>query len=182
MKNKVEIMSELKTSDGFFFLAPVLVLLSILIINDNLGFTTNEFEALLFSVRMNLLGAVILAFGIGFIAYALAGRLKMMAPSGVFMFFEGVGLVVAIIGFFAFGLAMEEIVSLPEGPYILFISLPQFITGLLIWAIGILLITFAGASTEKTEERMIFFVILVTLAVCCFVLSMLFPWEVVALG
>jgi len=172
-------MSELKTSDGFFFLAPVLVLLSILIINANLGFTTNDPDAILFSVRMNLLGAVILAFGIGFIAFALAGRLKMMVPSGVFMLFEGIGLVIAIIGFFAFGLAMEETVALPE--YTLFISLPQFITGLMIWAIGILLITFAGASTQKTEERMIFFVILVTLAVCCLVLSLLFPWEVVTI-
>jgi len=175
-------MSQLKTSDGFFFLAPVLVLLSVLIINDNLGFTTNDPDAILFSVRMNLLGAVILAFGIGFLAYALARRLKMMAPSGVFMFFEGIGLVIAIIGFFAFGLAMEETILSPTGPYTLFISLPQFITGLMIWAIGVLLITFAGASTEKAEERMIFFVILITLAVCCFVLSMLFPWEVVSIS
>jgi len=175
-------MSQLKTSDGFFFLAPVLVLLSVLIINDNLGFTTNDPDAILFSVRMNLLGAVILAFGIGFLAFALAGRLKMMAPSGVFMFFEGIGLVIAIIGFFAFGLAMEETILSPTGPYTLFISLPQFITGLMIWAIGVLLITFAGASTEKAEERMIFFVILITLAVCCFVLSMLFPWEVVSIS
>jgi hypothetical protein len=173
-------MSELKTSDGFFFLAPVLVLLSILIINDNLGFTTNELNAVLFSVRMNLLGVMILAFGIGFLAFALAGRLRMMAPSGVFMFFEGVGLVIAIVGFFAYGLAMEEIVE--TGTYTFFISLPQFITGLMIWAIGILLITFAGASTEKNEERMIFFVILVTLAVCCFVLAMLFPWEIVTIS
>jgi len=175
-------MSELKTSDGFFFLAPVLVLLSILIINDNLGFTTNDPHALLFSVRMALLGAIILAFGIGFLASALAGRLRMIAPSGVFMFFEGIGLIIAIVGFFAYGLAMEEIVNLSLGHYILLISLPQFITGLIIWAIGILLITFAGACTEKNEERMIFFVILVTLAVCCFVLSMLFPWEVVTIS
>jgi len=175
-------MSELKTSDGFFFLAPVLVLLSILIINDNLGFTTNELNALLFGVRMNLLGAIILVFGIGFLAFALAGRLRMMAPSGVFMFFEGIGLIIAIVGFFAYGLAMEEIINLVAGTYILIISLPQFISGLIIWAIGILLITFAGASTKKTEERMIFFVILVTLAVCCFVLSMLFPWEVVTIS
>ena len=173
-------MSELKTSDGFFFLAPVLVLLSILIINDNLGFTTSELDALLFSVRMNLLGAIIIAFGIGFLAFALAGRLRMLAPSGVFMFFEGIGLIIAIVGFFAYGLAMKEIIT-PMEAYILLISLPQFITGLIIWSIGILLITFAGASTEKNEERMIFFVILVTLAVCCFVLSMLFPWEVVPL-
>jgi len=173
-------MSELKTSDGFFFLAPVLVLLSILIINDNLGFTTSELDALLFSVRMNLLGAIIIAFGIGFLAFALAGRLRMLAPSGVFMFFEGIGLIIAIVGFFAYGLAMKEIIT-PVEAYILLISLPQFINGLIIWSIGILLITFAGASTEKNEERMIFFVILVTLAVCCFVLSMLFPWEVVLL-
>lgn len=173
-------MSELKTSDGFFFLAPVLVLLSTLIINDNLGFTTTEPNAILFSIRMNLLGAIILAFGIGFLAFALAGRLRMMVPSGVFMFFEGVGLVTAIVGFFAYGLAMKEIIDL--GTYILFISVPEFVTGLMIWAIGILLITFAGASTKKTEERMIFFVILVTLAVCCFVLSMLFPWEVATIS
>jgi len=175
-------MSELKTSDGFFFLAPVLALLSILIINDNLGFTTGEPNAILFSVRMNLLGALILAFGIGFLAFALAGRLRMAVPSGVFMFFEGVGLVIAIVGFFAYGLAMEEIVNHRLGQYILLISFPQFIMGLMIWATGILLITFAGACTKKTEERMIFFVILVTLAVCCFVLAMLFPWEVVTVG
>ena len=176
-------MSELKTSDGFFFLAPVLVLLSILIINDNLGFTTqppHDPYAVLFSIRLNLLGAIILAFGIGFLAFALAGRLKMMAPGGVFMLFEGIGLVIAIVGFFTYGLAMEEIIK-PPATYILFISLPHFITGLIIWAIGILLITFAGASTEKNEERMIFFVILVTLAVCCFVLAMLFPWEIVTM-
>jgi len=171
-------MSELKTSDGFFFLAPVLVLLSVLIVNDNLGFTTTDPYAVLFSVRINLLGAIILAFGIGFLAFALGSRLKMMAPSGVFMFFEGVGLVIAIVGFFTYGLAMEEITNM--GTYILSISLPLFIIGLMIWSIGILLITFAGASTERGEEQMIFFVILVTLAVCCFVLSMLFPWEVVA--
>ena len=175
-------MSELKVSDGFFFLAPVLVLLSILIINDNLGFTTIELSAVLFSVRMNLLGAIIFAFGIGFLAFALAARLRMMVPSGVFMFFEGVGLVITIVGFFAYGLAMEEIVDLLAGTYILLISLPEFFTGLIIWATGILLITFAGASTEKNEERMIFFVILVTLAVCCFVLAMLFPWEVVTIS
>jgi len=175
-------MSELKVSDGFFFLAPVLVLLSILIINDNLGFTTTELNAILFSVRMNLLGAIIFAFGIGFLAFALAARLRMMVPSGVFMFFEGVGLVITIVGFFAYGLAMEEIVDLLAGTYILLISLPEFFTGLIIWATGILLITFAGASTEKNEERMIFFVILVTLAVCCFVLAMLFPWEVVTIS
>lgn len=175
-------MSELKTSDGFFFLAPVLVLLSILIINDNLGFTTNDLNALLFSVRMALLGVIIIAFGIGFLAFALAGRLRMIVPSGVFMFFEGVGLVISIVGFFAYGLGMKEIVDPFAGLYILFISLPQFITGLIIWATGILLITFAGACTEKNEERMVFFVILVTLAVCCFVLSMLFPWEVVTIS
>ena len=97
------------------------------------------------------------------------------------MLFEGLGLVIAIIGFFTYGLAMKEIVNLPVGPYTLLISFPEFIIGLMIWAIGILLVTFAGASTEKTEERMIFFVILVTLAVCCFVLSLLFPWEVVTI-
>ena len=175
-------MSELETSDGFFFLAPVLVLLSILIINDNLGFTTIELNAVLFSVRMNLLGAIIFAFGIGFFAIALAGRLRLTVTSGVFMFFEGVGLVTAIVGFFAYGLAMEETVNLLAGTYILLISLPEFITGLIIWAIGVLLITFAGACAEKNEERMIFFVILVTLAVCCFVLAMLFPWEVVTIS
>ena len=175
-------MSELKISDGFFFLAPVLSLLSILIINDNLGFITNEPNEVLFRIRMDLLGAIILAFAIGFLASALAGRLRMMAPSGVFMFFEGVGLIIAILGFFAYGLAMKELVELGNGRYALSISLPQFISGLMIWATGILLITFAGASTKKNEERMIFFVILVTLAVCCFVLAMLFPWEVVTIS
>jgi len=175
-------MSELKTSDGFFFLSPVLVLLSILIINDNLGFTATESDAILFSIRMNLLGAIIFAFGIGFLAFAIAGRLGMRAPSGVFMFFEGVGLVITIVGFFAYGLGMKETINLLAGTHILVISLPQFITGLIIWATGILLITFAGASSDKNEERMIFFVILVTLAVCCFVLAMLFPWEVTTIS
>ena len=175
-------MSELKTSDGFFFLAPVLVLLSILIINDNLGFTTTDLNAILFSIRMNLLGVIILAFGIGFLAVALVGRLRMRASGGVFMFFEGVGLIISILGFFTYGIGMKEIVDLSAETYILLISLPQFINGIMIWAIGILLVTFAGASSEKNEERMIFFVILVTLAVCCFVLSMLFPWEIITLS
>jgi len=172
-------MAEIKATDGFFFLAPVLMLISLLIMTDNLGGSTTELWAFLFSIRMNLVAAVLFAFGIGFLAVAFALRLRLATNSGVFMFFEGTGLVTAIAGFFVYGSAMKEQLSL--GPsYTLVVSLSQFFVGLVIWAIGIFLITFAGVCTEKKEERIIFLIVLATLSICAIALSALFPLDVIA--
>jgi len=172
-------MPEIKTTDGFFFLAPVLMLISLLIMTDNLSGFTTELWAFLFSVRINLIAAVVFAFGVGFLAVASAGRFKLATNSGVFMFFEGTGLVTAIVGFFVYGSAMKEQIS--SGPsYTLVVSLYQFFVGLLVWAIGIFLITFAGACTKKREERIIFFIVLVALSVSAIALSVVFPLEVIS--
>jgi hypothetical protein len=171
-------MPEVKTTDGFFFLAPVLMLISLLIMADNLsGFTTGLSE-FLFSIRINLIAAVVFAFGVGFLAIAFAARFKLETNSGVFMFFEGTGLLTAILGFFVYGAAMREQISLPY--YVLTVSTPQFFVGLLVWAIGIFLITFAGVCTNRKEEKIIFFIVLVALSISTIALSVLFPLEVVA--
>jgi hypothetical protein len=173
-------MAEIKTTDGFFFLAPVLMLIWLLIASDNLGGVTTDLWVFLFSVRINLVAAVVFAFGVGFLAVAIAARFKLASNSGVFMFFEGAGLVTTILGFFVYGSAMKEQISL--GPsYILVISLSQFFVGLLVWAIGIFLIAFAGVCTEKKEERIIFLIVLIALSVCAIALSVLFPLEVIAI-
>jgi hypothetical protein len=166
-------MQEMKATDGFFFLAPVLMLISLLIMTDNLGGFTEELWAFLFSIRINLIAAVVFAFGAGFLAVAIAGRIKLVGNSGVFMFFEGTGLVTAILGFFVYGFAMHLLTPY----YTLDVSLTQFFVGLLVWAIGIFLITFAGVCTEKKEERMIFLIILITLTICAIALSVFFPLE-----
>lgn len=170
-------MTEIKTTDGFFFLAPVLMLISLLIMGDNLGGSTPKLWILLFSIRINLAAAVLFAFGAGFLAVAFFGRFKLAKNSGVFMFFESIGLVTAIAGFFVYGFAMKEQISL-EFDYTLIVSLSQFFVGLLIWAIGIFLITFAGLCAKKKEEKIIFFIVLVALSVCVIALSALFPLEV----
>jgi len=173
-------MTEIKTTDGFFFLAPVLMLISLLIMTDNLVGSTTELWAFLFSVRMNLIAAIVFAFGVGFLAVAFAGRFKLAKNSGVFMFFEGTGLVIAIVGFFVYGSAMKEQIS--SGPYYtLVVSLSQFFVGILAWAIGMFLITFAGVCAEKKEGRVIFLIVLVALSVCVIALSVLFPLEVIAI-
>jgi len=173
-------MAEIKATDGFFFLSPVLMLISYLIMSDNLAGSTPELWDFLFSVRIDLIAAVVFAFGVGFLAVAFAERLKMTTNSAVFMFFEGTGLVTAILGFFVYGYAMKEQIS--SGPtYTLVVYLSQFFVGLLVWAIGIFLITFAGVCAEKKEEKMIFFLVLVTLTVCVIALSVLFPLEVIAI-
>jgi hypothetical protein len=167
-------MREIKATDGFFFLAPVLMLISLLIMTDNLVGSTSEMWIFLFSVRMNLIAAVLFAFGAGFLAVAFAGRFKLATNSKVSMFFEGTGLVTAIVGLFVYGSAIREQISI--GPsYTLVVSLAQFFVGLLVWAIGIFLITFAGVCIEKKEERIIFLIVLVALSVCAIALSVLFP-------
>lgn len=144
-------MPEIKTKDGFFFLAPVLMLIALLIMTDNLSGYTTESSAFLLSIRMNLIVAMIFALGAGSLAIAFTGHLKTAKNSGVFMFFEGIGLVTALVGFFVYGSAMTEQIGL--GPvYTLVVSLSQFFVGLLVWAIGIFLVVFAGACTEKKES------------------------------
>ena len=172
-------MAEIKATDGFFFLAPVLMLISLLIMTDNLVGSTSELWIFLFSVRMNLIAAVLFASGVGFLAVAFAERFKLAINSGVFMFFEGIGLVTAMVGFFLYGSAMQgQISSVPI--YTLIVSLSQFFVGLLIWAIGIFLVTFAGICANKKEERIVFFIVLITLIICAIALSALFPLEVMA--
>lgn len=172
-------MTEIKTTDGFFFLAPVLMLISLLIMTDNLGGSTTELWILLLTIRINLAAAVLFAFGTGFLAVAFAGRLRLTTGSEVFMFFEGTGLVTAIAGFFVYGSAMKEQISLGLS-YTLVVSLSQFFVGLVVGAIGIFLITFAGVCAEKKEERIIFLIVLVTLSICAIALPVLFPLEVIA--
>jgi len=175
-------MAEIKTTDGFFFLAPVLMLISLLIMSDNLVGSTTELWAFLFSIRMNLIAAVVFAFGVGFLAVAFAWRFKLTSNSSVFMFFEGAGLVTAILGFFVYGSAMKEQIEMGLGPrYTLVVSLSQFSVGLLVWAIGIFLIIFAGVCAKKKEERIVFFIVLVALSVCAIALSVLFPLEIMAI-
>jgi len=171
-------MREIKATDGFFFLAPVLMLISLLIMTDNLVGSTSELWIFLFSVRMNLIAAVLFAFGVGFLAVAFAGRFKLAINSGVSMFFEGTGLVTAIVGFFVYGSAIKEQMSF--GPsFTLIVSLSQFFVGLFVWAIGIFLITFAGACTERKEEKIIFFIVLVALSICAIALICAFPTDVI---
>jgi len=171
-------MTEIKATDGFFFLAPVLMLISLLIMSDNLGGSTPELWIFLLSVRVNLIAAVVFAFGAGFLAVAFARRFKVAKNSVVFMFFEGSGLVTAMVGFFFYGSAMQEQIS-SRPDYTLVVSLLQFFVGLLVWAIGIFLMAFAGTCAEKKEERIIFLTVLVTLSVFTVALSMLFPLEVI---
>lgn len=173
-------MAEIKTTDGFFFLAPVLMLISLLVMSDNLGGFTTDLWEFFFSIRINLVAAVVFAFGVGFLAVALAGRFNVATNSVVFMFFEGVGLVTAILGFFVYGSAMKEQIDLGL-KYTLDVSLSQFFVGLLVWAIGIFLIIFAGLCTKKKEERIIFLIVLVALSVCAIALSVLFPLEVIVI-
>jgi hypothetical protein len=173
-------MREIKTTDGLFFLAPVLMLIAFLIMSDNLVGSTTDLWIFLFSIRMNLIAAIVFAFGVGFLAVAFAGRLKLTANSGVFMFFEGTGLVTAIAGFFVYGSAMKEQIS-SVTVYTLVVSLSQFFVGLLVWAIGIFLIIFAGVYTEKKEEKIVFFIVLVALSIGAIALSVLFPLEVITL-
>ena len=170
-------MAEIKATDGFFFLAPVLMLISLLIMADNLGGGATELGDFLFLVRINLVAAVVFAIGVWFLAVAFGGHFRLAKNSGVFMFFEGTGLVTAIVGFFVYGFAMKEQIGL--GSYNLVVSLSEFFVGLLVWAIGVFLITFAGLCAEKKEEKIIFFIVLFALSICVIALSVLFPLEVI---
>jgi hypothetical protein len=164
-------MAEVKSTDGLFFLAFVLMLISISITATNLASFTSESTVFLFRVRVNLVAAIVFALGVGSLAVAFAGRFKLAINSGVFMFFQGTGLVTAILGFFVCGLAI-----LPY--YTPVTSVPQLIAGLLIWAIGVFLATFTGICNEQREERIVFFIVLVALIVSVIALSIFLPQAV----
>ena len=87
------------------------------------------------------------------------------------MLFESTGLFSAILGFFFSGVSMVR--ELADGVYTITISPLHFWVGLVVWTMGVFLITYAGISSRKKEEGIVFLNALLTLVLACF-----FVWEI----
>lgn len=160
-------MVELKATDGAFFLGPVVIVISWFFKTE---IETTETAALLQAVQTNIAVMITCGIGVALLAIAIAVHSPSIS-SGGFMSLEGAGLFSAILGFFFYGSAMKQ--ESGGGIYRLFFSQPQFLIGLVIWAVGVFMITFGGVSARRKEGGIIFLNTWITLAVANY-----FIWEV----
>ncbi len=165
-------MVELKATDGSFFLGPVVMVISWFFMTGTEA--TDSVTVVLKVVWGNLVAMI--TFGLGVILLAIASGVHSPLLSGAtFMSLEGTGLFSAILGFFFYGSAMG--LESSDGAYRLFLSQPQFLVGLVIWAAGVFLITFGGVGAKGREESIIFLNTWITMAVANY-----FIWEVILGG
>jgi hypothetical protein len=161
-------MAELKPTDGAFFLGPAVIFISLFFMKT---VDTTNLATFIQTIQTNIAAMMVSALGVILIAIGVAGHSPEIT-SKTFVTLEGIGLFSAIIGFFFYGSAMD--IPNPGGiPYQLTISPLQFFVGLLIWLIGIFLITYAGISARRKEEGIVFLNAWLTLILTCF-----FIWEI----
>jgi len=163
-------MTELKPTDGAFFLGPLVIFISLFFMSE---ITTFDPAAVTQTIQTNIAAMIVSALGVILIAIGVAAHSPEIG-SGTFMTLESIGLFSAIIGFFFYGSAMNrEILGTTPTTYRLTISPLEFWVGLTIWTIGIFSITYAGLSARRKEEGIVFLNAWLTLILACF-----FIWEI----
>ena len=158
-------MVELKPTDGAFLLGPLVIFISVFFMK---GVETTDITVFMQTIQTNIAAIVVLALGVILLSIGIAEH-SPNVRGGFFMLLEGIGLFSAILGFFFYGVSM---VRVTDGVYTITISPLHFWVGLVIWAIGVFLITYAGVSSRKKEEGIVFLNALLTLVLACF-----FVWE-----
>jgi len=159
-------MAELKPTDGAFLLGPLIIFISFFFMK---GIETTDIMFFMQTIQTNIAAIIVLALGIILLSIGIAEHSPNIR-GGSFMLLEGIGLFSAILGFFFYGVSMVR--ELAGELYTLTFSPLHFWVGLIIWAIGVFLITYAGVSSRKKEEGIIFLNALLTLILACF-----FVWE-----
>ena len=163
----VACMVELKPTDGAFFLGPVVIFISLFFMS---AIETSDLAALIQTIQTNVAAMIVAALGVILIAIGVAGHSPDIS-SRTFITLESIGLFSGIIGFFFYASAMtRETIGMV---YKLTISPLQFWVGLVIWTIGIFLISYAGICARRKEEGIVFLNAWLTLFLACF-----FIWEV----
>jgi len=158
-------MVELKPTDGAFLLGPLVIFISVFFMK---GVETIDIIVFMQTIQTNIAAIIVLALGVILLSIGIAEH-SPTVRGGFFMLLEGTGLFSAILGFFFYGVSMIRVTN---GVYTLAISPLHFWVGLIIWAMGVFLITYAGISSRKKEEGIVFLSALLTLALACF-----FVWE-----
>ena len=160
-------MVELKPTDGTFLLGPLVIFISVFFMIE---VQTTDIIVFMQMIQTNITAVTVLALGVILLSIGIAEH-SPNVRGGVFMLLEGTGLFSAILGFFFYGVSMvRESVG---GVYTITFSPLHFWVGLIIWTIGIFLITYAGISSRKKEEGLVFLNALLTLILACF-----FVWEI----
>ena len=160
------LMVELKPTDGAFLLGPLVIFISIFFMKE---VETTDITVFMQVIQTNIAAIVVLALGVILLSIGIAEH-SPSVRGGFFMLLEGIGLFSAILGFFFYGVSLER--ELADGVYTIIISPLHFWVGLIIWTIGVFLITYAGISSRKKEEGIVFLNALLTLVLACF-----FVWE-----
>jgi len=160
-------MVELKPTDGAFLLGPLVIFISFFFMKD---VETTDIIVFMQTIQTNVAAIIVLALGVILLAIGIAEHSPNIR-GGIFMILEGTGLFSAILGFFFYGISMVRRVA--DGVYTIAISPLHFWVGLVVWAMGVFLITYAGISSRKKEEGIVFLNALLTLVLACF-----FVWEI----
>ena len=160
-------MVELKPTDGAFLLGPVVIFISFFFMR---GVETIDIVVFIQTIQTNIAAIIVLGLGVILLSIGIAEHSPNIR-GGFFMLLEGTGLFSAILGFFFYGVSMVR--ELVNGTYTITISLLHFWVGLVIWAMGVFLMTYAGISSRKKEEGIVFLNALLTLVLACF-----FVWEI----
>jgi len=160
-------MVELKPTDGVFLLGPLMIFISFFFMKE---VETTDTIVFMQTIQTNIAAILVLALGVILLAIGIAEHSPNIR-GGFFMLLEGSGLFSAILGFFFYGISMTR--TLTNGVYTITISPLHLWMGLIIWAMGVFLITYAGISSRKKEEGIVFLNGLLTLVLACF-----FVWEI----
>ena len=160
-------MVELKPTDGAFLLGPIVIFISFFFMK---GVRTSDIIVFMQTIQTNIAAVIVLALGVILLSIGIAEHSPNIR-GGFFMLFESTGLFSAILGFFFYGVSMVR--ELADGVYTITISPLYFWVGLIIWATGVFFITYAGVSSRKKEEGIVFLSALLTLVLACF-----FVWEI----
>jgi len=160
-------MVELKPTDGAFLLGPLVIFISFFFMK---GVGTSDIIVFMQTIQTNIAAVIVLALGVILLSIGIAEHSPNIR-GGFFMLLESIGLFSAILGFFFYGVSMVR--ELADTIYTITISLLYFWVGLIIWAMGVFLITYAGVSSRKKEEGIVFLSALLTLVLACF-----FVWEI----
>ena len=160
-------MVELKPTDGAFLLGPLVIFISFFFMK---GVETTDIIVFMQTIQTNIAAIIVLALGVILLSIGIAEHSPNIR-GGFFMLLEGNGLFSAILGFFFYGASMIR--EMANGVYTLTFYPPYFWVGLIIWTMGVFLITYAGICSRKKEEGIVFLNALLTLVLACF-----FVWEI----
>jgi len=163
----VAFMVELKPTDGTFLLGPLVIFISVFFMRE---VKTTDAIVFMQTIQANMAAIIVLALGVILLSIGIAEHSPNIR-GGFFMLLESTGLFSAILGFFFYGVSMVR--GLVDAVYTITISPLYFWAGLIIWAMGVFSITYAGISSRKKEEGIVFLSALLTLVLACF-----FVWEI----